>query len=265
MTTFFNSGTGTQGGNIVAPFQSGQPVTNSGTANLAALTRAADDLLNFKATMASTPFDIRASNLQAAGDLGEADAYGSAQKIAEQNAQLAGVAGTVQIAQQQRTAMRTIGAQQAQTAASGFANSGSAISMLRDSLQQSYLGKQLIEAQTGITQGGYLEAGAAATAEQQAAQTAAGVATELAGKQQESLDAATTNATNETGALTDYLKSVAPTPETQLVTDVITGGAAGNAISDLGKITGGGAPVFTGTGWAPAGTINPHTGKPFAL
>lgn len=247
---------------ITGPGQSTQPAP----ANLAAITKATDDLLSFQAAGKQAGYNAQAADLQSLGALGEEAAYRSAGDIAQQNAVLAGVAGDIQVTQQQRAAARTIGAQQAGVAANGLASSGSAISLLKSSLQQSYLGKQLIEAQTGINQGSYLEEGAAVSAESAATQAAGAQAQLLSKAETDYANTANMNAVNETAALTDYLKTVTPTLETQLAVDVISGAPAGTTLDDIGKVTGAGSrSVFTGNGWAPAGTVNIHTGKPFAI
>ena len=240
-------------------------VSNTGTANLSAVSGIVSSLLGFQGEAAQNAANATAAGLTAQGDLGEAAAYGSAYQIAQQNAILAGVSGDISELQQQRQVSQTIGAQQAGVAASGFRSAGSAISLLKSSLQQGYIGKQLIETQTGIQQGGFLEAGAASQAEQAAANTAAQSADVLGQAESTAAATATTNAANETAALTAYLKTVTPTPETQLVTDVMGGTNTPEAqtLTDLGKVAGNGRQTFTGRGWAPANTTNPSTGKPY--
>lgn len=251
---------------FLSNFQSGPgAVTNTGTANLPAVSGVVSSLLGFQADAAQEAANATAAGLTAQGDLGEGAAYGSAYQIAQQNAVLAGVSGDISELQQQRQVSQAIGTQQAGVAANGFKSAGSAISLLKSSLQQGYIGKQLIETQTGIQQGGFLEAGAASQAEQSAANTAAASADVLGAAESTAAATATTNAANETAALTDYLKTVTPTPETQLVTDVAAGAGTPEAqtLADLGKVAGNGAMTFTGNGWAPASDTNIHTGKPY--
>lgn len=240
-------------------------ITNTGTANLSAVSGVVSSLLGFQADAAQETANATAAGLTATGDLGEGAAYGSAYQIAQQNAVLAGVSGDISELQQQRSVAQSIGTQQADVAASGFRSAGSAISLLKSSLQQGYIGKQLIETQTGITQGGFLEAGAASQAEQAAATTAAQSADVLGAAETTAATTSTVNAANETAALTDYLKTVTPTPETQLVTDVVGGTNTPQAqtLADLGKVTGNGATTFTGNGWAQASSTNAVTGKPY--
>lgn len=115
-------------------------------------------------------------------------AYGKAATIAranaglsEQNVLLTARSGQIQQMQAQRSIVQTLGAEQASTAAAGFdTSSGSALDLMRSSVQQGALSKQLLANQTEITEQGfrqqelgYLQEAEAYTGQQQAAQTQA--------------------------------------------------------------------------------------------
>lgn len=89
------------------------------------------------------------------GDLDEASAYGKAGAIERQNAQIAAATGRIQTIQADRQIYQTIGGQQADVAGAGLASSGSALDLLRSSMQQGALTKQLIANQTGLSVNSY--------------------------------------------------------------------------------------------------------------
>lgn len=110
----------------------------------------------------------------AIGDLKEADAYGSAAKIANQNAALAQESGNVQQLQMQRKIYQTVGAQRSEVAGAGLASSGSALDLFRSSMNQGALSKQLISLQTGINVGSFEQEASAYKGMASAAKAAAG-------------------------------------------------------------------------------------------
>ena len=95
------------------------------------------------------------------GDLAEASAYSKASKIAASNAQIETRTGAINEMMASRKIYQSIGAEKAQTATAGFAASGSALDLLRSSVQQGALTKQLIANQTAITAQGYMQESAA--------------------------------------------------------------------------------------------------------
>jgi hypothetical protein len=109
----------------------------------------------------------------ATGDLGEAATYGSAEDIAAANARLATISGQVEQEQEQVQLGQTIGAQKAAVAGGGFAESGSALDLLRSSTQQGLLQQQITGTQAALQSGGYAEQAQAYAGEASAA-TAAG-------------------------------------------------------------------------------------------
>lgn len=106
----------------------------------------------------------------AAGSAKAGEAYGKEADIANQNALLAKTSGDIQVAQQQRALTLATGTESAQTAGAGFTNSGSAIDLMRSSVQQGALAKALISNQTAITVAGYQEQAEAAKGQQEGAE-----------------------------------------------------------------------------------------------
>lgn len=120
-----------------------------------------------------------ALGIQATGAAAEAGQYDTAAGIAEGNAQLALVGGDIEKYQAMRQVQKTIGAQRATGAASGFADAGSALDVARSSLQQGLLQTQLIGTNADLKAGGYLEQAASAQAEASAAGTASAYASSM--------------------------------------------------------------------------------------
>lgn len=187
------------------------------------LTSVTGDIGNLRALAASNAANAAGSTTQAEGYRREAEAYDTVGSIAEENAKIEGISGNIKQLQLNRGVQRTIGSQRAAVASSGFANSGSSLDIMRSSLQEGYLADQLIRSNTAVTQGGYLEQGAAAQAEAGGARLASDAAVSLSRAQAAAGALATANAGNETAALTAYLAGRPSTPETALVTSTIGG------------------------------------------
>ena len=98
------------------------------------------------------------------------EAYGTAADIATKNAALTLRSGQIQQQQEDIQLNKTIGGENAETAGAGFSNSGSALLLMRSSVQQGALAKQLISNQTQITAQGYDQQAAAYKGQQQGAQ-----------------------------------------------------------------------------------------------
>lgn len=110
----------------------------------------------------------------AVGDLKEADAYKKASSIATQNAVLERESTGIQLAQQGRKVFQTLGAQAAQVGAAGLSASGSSLDVLRGSVQQGSLQKQLISLQGGIQENSFKQEAASYQGMAGAAKAAAG-------------------------------------------------------------------------------------------
>ncbi len=181
------------------------------------------DILGLQSKASIDEANAAASGIQSAGYQQEVNAYNIVGGIGEENAKVAGIAGDIKALQENRQLRQTIGAQRADIASAGFANSGSSLDLMRSSVQQGALARQLIRIQTAQTQGGYLEEAAASQAEAAGATMASTAAQALATQQRASGQLATANAANETAALNTYLAGATATPESQLVTSTLTG------------------------------------------
>ena len=125
-------------------------------------------------------YQSAASELTAQGDTEEAGLYGEAAGIANANALTALSAGDIKEAQTQLEVNSTIGSQRASVAGNGFQEAGSAVDLMRSSLQQGHLDEQLDVENADLQAGGFYEQASASQAEQTAATTAAGVASSTA-------------------------------------------------------------------------------------
>jgi hypothetical protein len=113
-------------------------------------------------------------------DLNEQAEYELAGKLATQNEQFTQMSTAIQEAQQQREITQALGKTRAQVAGAGFAESGSALDILRSNAQQGAQAHAVLSEQGLITEAGYQEqaqsfnlmasaAGEAASAEKNAA------------------------------------------------------------------------------------------------
>jgi hypothetical protein len=98
-----------------------------------------------------------ASQEMAKGSVISGEMYRYAAGIARQNEVLEGYATKIKQTQEERQAFKMTGQQIADVAGAGFAESGSAIDLLRSSNQQGALAKQLIGEQGNIQQNTYEE------------------------------------------------------------------------------------------------------------
>jgi hypothetical protein len=102
----------------------------------------------------------------------EGQQYGEAADLATQNEQFTVTSTNIKEAQQAREATAAIGGVQADAAGAGFAQSGSALDILRDSASQSALSHAVIGQQGLITEAGYNEQAQADKLMQEAANNA---------------------------------------------------------------------------------------------
>ncbi len=86
-----------------------------------------------------------------------ASSYDTAASIAEQNAQLTQEATAIKETQASRQIYQTVGAQKAAVGGAGFAESGSALDLLRSSASQGALTKAILANQGAITENAYAE------------------------------------------------------------------------------------------------------------
>ena len=94
---------------------------------------------------------------KAAGNRLSAEQYDLAQKLSLQNKQFAETSTAIKEQQTQRSIESVIGQQQADVAAGGFAATGSALDLLRDSMAQGALTKAAVGQQGLIEEAGYQE------------------------------------------------------------------------------------------------------------
>lgn len=110
----------------------------------------------------------------------EAGQYREAADFAQQNVGFTETSTAIKEAQQQREATMAIGRTTNAVAGAGFAASGSALDLLRDSASQAALTRQVMGYQGLITEAGYQEQEKALTSQAQAADVAAQAANEAA-------------------------------------------------------------------------------------
>ncbi len=108
----------------------------------------------------------------AIGDFAEAGDYSKAASLANQNAALALESGRIQQAQEARKVFQVTGQEAAATGASGFASGGSALDVLRSTVQQGGLQHQIIGLQAGIQAGSFQQQAAAYQGQAKAAKAA---------------------------------------------------------------------------------------------
>jgi hypothetical protein len=102
-------------------------------------------------------FGSSAHKAKAAGDRIEAENYDLASSLALQNEKFTEMSTAIKQSQLDRSIFQTIGGQQADVAGAGFAESGSALDLLRSSAQQGALTKAVAGQQGLITEAGYQE------------------------------------------------------------------------------------------------------------
>jgi hypothetical protein len=106
---------------------------------------------------ASDMFSGFGDQAKAQGDFAEAKEYSLAAALAQQNEKFTETSTAIKEAQQQRELTMTLGGQQADVAGAGFAESGSALDLLRDSAQQGALTHAVGSEQGLITEAGYTD------------------------------------------------------------------------------------------------------------
>jgi|SRR5579863_143654 len=108
---------------------------------------------------ASTNASLQAQGLRikAQGDIAEGQEYDLAAGLAAQNKQFTETSTAIQEAQRERETTMQIGGQRADIAGAGFAESGSALDILRESASQGALSKAVLGQQGLISEAGYQE------------------------------------------------------------------------------------------------------------
>ena len=125
---------------------------------------ASNDLFKGFGDLASSDLKAKGLNLDASGlrikaqgDLAEASNYDLAAGLANENEQFTVASTAIKQAQLARSVNSAIGTQQSQVAGAGFAASGSALDLLRDSASQGSIAKSVANDQGMITEAGYQE------------------------------------------------------------------------------------------------------------
>jgi hypothetical protein len=111
----------------------------------------------------STELGAEGLRIKASGDLAEAGNYDIAAGLATENEQFTEASTRIQEAQSDRQVTQAIGGQAAGVAGAGFASSGSALDLMRDSAQQGALAHGTLASQGAITEAGYTEQAASFT------------------------------------------------------------------------------------------------------
>lgn len=170
----------------------------------------------------------QADIVKSQGDALEAANYGEAADFATQNVGYTQQATQLKEVQQQRQITQTLGTQQAQVAGAGFASSGSALDLLRDSAAQGALSKAVLGNQGLITEAGYQEEAQSYTNMSKAADFAV---------QGDELAAQAENEQANGADIAGAIKGVAA------VASVFSGGSGSNPLANIGNLfMGGGSP-----------------------
>jgi hypothetical protein len=121
-----------------------------GSATFGNVSGAVSDIFSSQATAGQL-------RIKAQGDVVEGQNYLAASKLARQNEQFTEEFTSMQQTMADRQIYQGLGTTKADIAGAGFAESGSALDLLRDSAAQGALQKQIIGRQGEITEAGYTE------------------------------------------------------------------------------------------------------------
>lgn len=106
---------------------------------------------------ASDLFAAEADRMRAGGQRKEAESYDMAADLSVENRKFAESSNIIKEAQLDRQIMKTEATQQADVAASGFTQGGSALDLMRESASQGALTSAVLQQQGAITDLGYKE------------------------------------------------------------------------------------------------------------
>ncbi len=141
---------------------------------------AVNDLFGAVGAYKQAGLNAQALKIKAAGDIAEAQQYDLAQKLALQNEQFTKTSTAIKEAQQARETTMQIGGQQAAISGAGFAESGSALDILRSSASQGAMTQAVLGQQGLISEAGYEEQAQSYGIMSSAAQAAAAQETQMA-------------------------------------------------------------------------------------
>lgn len=128
---------------------------------------------NYAASAVSDLYSASSARLKAKGDLEEAKNYDLAAGYADMNVRYTETSTAIKEAQADRALYTAIGGERADVASAGFAESGSALDLLRSSASQGSLQRQVLGQQGLITEEGYKQQAASYRTMSQAAHFAA--------------------------------------------------------------------------------------------
>lgn len=247
--TALQTGPGTPAGDVVST----NPITGvSSNVNISTAQgqQAYEETLALQGQAVTNLSNAAAQNVIQQGDTAEATAYQTAAGISGSNASLALQSSQLEAYQESIQALQTIGGQQADVAASGFANAGSSLSLLKSSVRQAALTQGMTQLQGNITAGGFYAQQAASNAEVLAAQTASNAAASLASSDAAAGTLALSNSTNLTNALAN--------PATSVGFKVVGEGGAGSSVDPFGQFANSGTNLPN----TPSPTIPTAAGTP---
>lgn len=130
-------------------------------------------IIDSAAGAVSDLFAAEGHRYKAKGDLFEAENYDRASALATQNEKFTETSTAIKQSQLDRANFKVLGGQQADVAGAGFAASGSALDLMRDSASQGALTKAVGAEQGLITEAGYQEQAESYTTMSKAARMAA--------------------------------------------------------------------------------------------
>jgi len=203
----------------------------------------------------STRLSAEGLRIKAQGDLAEASNYDIAGTLAQQNEAYTEQSTRVQQMQLDRQVTQAIGGQQASVAGAGFASSGSAQDLMRDSASQGALAHGVLGQQGAITEAGFEEQATSFQTMAAAGRATAAGETDIAGKtdaiatqqdaiatQQDQLAVQTQQAADNQASgdfISSALKGVAAIASIALAPE--TGGASLAGLASLASMGGGAA------------------------
>ncbi|WP_369723080.1 hypothetical protein AB8Z38_03065 [Bradyrhizobium sp. LLZ17] len=175
--------------------------------------------------------------LKATGDLAEATNYDRATSLAEANEKFTEQSTAIQQMQLERSNTMQIGQQRADFAGAGFAASGSALDILRDSASQGALTKAVLGQQGLITEAGYQEQADSYKAMADAARTTAAGEQHIASETDQL--ASDTRSASKIGAAGDFISSAFKIASLFVAPEAaVVGQAAKSAVGDPSGIGG---------------------------
>lgn len=139
---------------------------------------AIDSAFSNAGSAVSDLFAAKGFAFKAQGARIEQGMYTEAAGFADENVEFTKASTDIKLQQQERENLKLIGGQTADVAGAGFAASGSALDLLRDSASQGSLAKQVLGSQGQITEAGYEEQAKALRSQAEAAGVAAQAADE---------------------------------------------------------------------------------------